>query len=169
MIDKILLSGQVGLGSTIKAVKSPSCFKHHADASTTAIEAKESDYLYIKESQIPNAGSGLFTAIPIYKDEVISIFKGKILSDLEAQRRATNGDDAYFINLPDWTIMDSMTVKGFAKYANDALGAVETTYKNNSKITLDENGKVCIVATRKISVGAEILCGYGSGYWKNRN
>jgi len=147
-------------------MKSSSCFKHYSDSSTHAIEAKETDYLYTKESQIPSAGIGLFTAIPIYKDEVISIFKGKILSDCEAQRRATNGDNAYFINLPDGTIMDSMTVKCFAKYANDALGLVETSHKNNSKITFDENGKVCIVATRKISVGAEIFCGYGSGYWK---
>ena len=63
--------------------------------------------------------------------------------------------------------MDSMTVKCFAKYANDASGLVETAHKNNSKITLDEHGKVCIVATRRIAVGAEIFCGYGSGYWKN--
>jgi hypothetical protein len=147
--------------------KSSSCFKHHSDSSNHAIEAKEADYLYIKESQIPSAGKGLFTAIPLYKDEVISIFKGKILSEMEAQRRAGKGNDEYFINLPDGTIMDSMTVKCFAKYANDASGLVETTHKNNSKITLDEHGKVCIVATRRIPVGAEIFCGYGSGYWKN--
>ena len=146
--------------------KSPSCFKHYSDSSTHAIEAKEADYLYIKESQIPEAGNGLFTAIPIYRDEVISLFKGKVLSDTEAQRRASRGKDTYFINLPDGTILDSMTVKCFAKYANDASGLVETMHKNNSKIALDENGKVCIVATRKITVGAEIFCGYGAGYWK---
>ena len=107
------------------------------------------------------------TAIPIYKDEVIAIFKGRILTDEEAIRRAAKGKDAYFINLPDGTIMDSMTVKCFAKYANDASGLTRTSHKNNSKITIDEDGRVCIVATRKIAAGAEIFCGYGSGYWKN--
>ena len=43
------------------------------------IESAESDYLYKALSQLPNSGNGLFTAINIYKDETISIFKGKIL------------------------------------------------------------------------------------------
>ena len=47
------------------------------------IEAKEEDYLYINQSQIPNSGKGLFTAIPIFKDEIISVFKGKILTELQ--------------------------------------------------------------------------------------
>ena len=143
------------------------CFKKHSSSDTYEIEAKESDYLYIKESQIASAGNGLFTAIPIYKDEVISIFKGKILSDTEAHHRASKGKDTYFINMPDGSIMDSMAVKGFAKYANDASGTTQSSFKNNSMIKLDENGKVCIVATKKISVGAEIFCGYGKQYWKN--
>ena len=105
----------------------------------TTIDAKELDYLYINESQIPGSGKGLFTAIPIYKDEIISVFKGEILSNIEAASRAKNGEDAYFINMPDGTILDSMKVKCFAKYANDALGSVKTTFKINSKITLDEN------------------------------
>jgi hypothetical protein len=142
-------------------------FKQYASSTTHKIEAKEHDYLYIKESQIPGSGNGLFTAIPIYRAEVISVFKGTILSDKEAQHRASKAKDAYFINLPDGTIMDSMTVKCFAKYANDAMGFTKTIHKNNSKISLDENGKVCIVATKKIPAGAEILCGYGTGYWKN--
>jgi len=148
-------------------MKSTSCFKQYSDASTHKIEAKEPDYLYVQVSQIPGSGDGLYTAIPIYRDEVISIFKGKILSDLQAEHRTTKGKDAYFINLPDGTIMDSMSVKCFAKYANDAMGFQKTAHKNNAKISLDENGKVCIVATKKIPAGAEIFCDYGKGYWRN--
>ena len=147
-------------------MKNTSCFKKYSNLTTYKIEAKEPDYLYIKESQIPGSGNGLFTAIPIYKDEVIAIFKGKILSDKEAQYRATNGENGYIINMPDGTLLDSMKVKCFAKYANDALGLVKTTYKNNSKITFDENGNVCIVAKRKILVDEEIFCSYGNKYWK---
>lgn len=161
------LSDGGGLYLLVSSMKTTSHLKQYSDSSTHKIEAREHDYLYIKESQIPCSGSGLYTAIPIYKDEVISIFKGKILSDKEAQHGAANAKDAYFINLPDGTIMDSMTVKCFAKYANDAMGFTKTNHKNNSKISLDENGKVCIVATKKIPAGAEILCGYGTGYWKN--
>jgi SET domain-containing protein len=148
-------------------MKSTTSYKKYSNSDSLQIDAAEHDYLYIQESQIPESGQGLFTAIPIYKDEVISIFKGKILSDKEAQRRAANGDDAYFINMPDGTIMDSMTVKCFAKYANDASGLIQSSFKNNSRITLDEYGKVCIVANKRISVGAEIFCGYGNGYWKS--
>ena len=144
-------------------------FKEYSDSTTFAIEAKEKDYLYIGKSRIPGAGNGLFTVIPIYKDEVISVFKGKILSDREAHLRAQKGEDGYFINLPDGTILDSRDVNCFAKYANDASGYVKTGYRNNSHITLDEDGNVCIVATRKIPANEEIYCAYGSSYWKRHS
>jgi len=147
-------------------MKNASSFKQYSNSINYKIEAKEADYLYINESQIPNSGKGLFTAIPIYKDEIISVFKGKILSKKEAESRASNNNDAYFINMPDGTILDSMKVKCFAKYANDALGFVKSKYKINSKITLDENGNVCIVASRDIIMGEEIFCSYGKKYWK---
>jgi hypothetical protein len=144
-------------------------FKEYSNSTTYAIEAKEKDYLYVRESRIPGAGNGLFTALPIYKDEVISVFKGKILSDKEARHRAENGEDGYFINLPDGTILDSKDVNCFAKYANDASGAVTTRCRNNSHITLDEDGNVCIVATRKIRANEEIYCAYGTRYWKKHS
>lgn len=148
-------------------MKNASHLKDYSKSVSYKIEAKEKDYLYIKGSQIPDSGNGLFTAISIYKDEVISIFKGQILSDKEAQSRVSKGEDAYFMNLPDGTILDAMKVKCFAKYANDASGLVKSLYRNNSKITLNEDGKVCIVASRNILVGSEIFCSYGKNYWKN--
>lgn len=131
------------------------------------IDAKEVDYLYIQESQILGSGNGLYTAIPIFKDEVIALFKGEKLSSTEAKIRSLRGEDDYFINLLDGTIMDSMHVKCFAKYANDALGFVKTKYKINSKISLDEEDNVCIVSDRDIKAGEEIFCSYGKSYWKN--
>ena len=130
------------------------------------IEALEDDYLYIKTSQIANAGNGLFTAIKIYKEEVISIFKGEILSAAQAKLRATNGNDKYFINMLDGSIMDSMPIDCFAKYANDAEGLSLLNFKNNSKIAIDDNNNVCIIATKNIKSGEEIFCGYGKKYWK---
>jgi len=131
------------------------------------IDAKEVDYLYLKTSGILNAGSGLFTSIKIYKNEVISLFKGDILSDTEAKRRANNNLDGYFISMLNGSIMDSNHVKCYAKYANDAEGMAVLKFKNNSKIALDEDDNVCLVALRNISIGEEIFCGYGKKYWVN--
>ena len=130
------------------------------------IEAPESDYLYIQDSQIPNAGKGLFTAIDIYPNEIISLFKGEILTDKEAQKRVSEGNDRYFINMLDGSILDSMNVDCFAKYANDAEAFSKSAFKNNSKITLDDDDNVCIVATKKIKSQQEIFCSYGVKYWK---
>lgn len=131
------------------------------------IDAKEADYLYLKASGIINSGKGLFTSIRIYKNEVISLFKGEILSHKEAAFRAQLKQDGYFISMLDGSIMDSMHIKCFAKYANDSEGFKKSSYKNNSKIALDENNKVCLVATRDIKIHEEIFCGYGKAYWKN--
>mgnify|MGYP001549333118 FL=1 len=130
------------------------------------IEAPESDYLYIQDSQITNAGKGLYTAIDIYPNEIISLFKGEILTDKEVQKRVSEGKDRYFINMLDGSILDSMNVDCFAKYANDAEAFSKLEFKNNSKITLDDDDNVCIVATKKIKSQQEIFCSYGVKYWK---
>lgn len=130
------------------------------------IEAEESDYLYVQESQLLNSGKGLFTAIEIYKEEIISVFKGEILSDEEAEIRATSREDGYFMNLLNGSILDCKNTDCFAKYANDATGFSTSDFKNNAKITLDESGNVCLVALKKIQSGDEIFCDYGKRYWK---
>ncbi len=130
------------------------------------IEAAEADYLYTSESQIEGAGMGLFSAIDIYKDEIVAVFKGEILSDQEAEIRAKAGEDRYFISLLDGSVMDSMNVNCFAKYANDAKGSKTSEFKNNCKIGLDEKDKVCILATKNIKANQELFCSYGKRYWK---
>jgi SET domain-containing protein len=136
---------------------------------SNTIEALESDYLYVGLSQLPDSGNGLFTAINIYKDEVISIFKGELLTEGQAKLRAKKGNDKYFINMIDGSIMDSMRVKCFAKYANDAEGFSKSKFKNSAKISLDEDDNVCIIATRNIKTSEEIFCSYGKKYWKKHS
>lgn len=133
------------------------------------IEAPESDYLYVSLSQIKDSGNGLLTAIDIYKGEIISLFKGEILSDSIALLRSKKGDDKYFINMTDGSIMDSMKVKCFAKYANDAAGFSNSDFRNNSKIAMNERNEVCLIATRNIKTGEEIFCSYGKKYWKKHS
>lgn len=130
------------------------------------IQAEESDYLYVTTSQLPNSGNGLFTAIALYKDEIIAQFKGKILSDKEATIRMNNAQDKYFMNLLNGKILDCMHTDCFAKYANDAEGFSKSDFKNNAKITLDDNNNVCLIAIKKIKSGEEIFCDYGKKYWK---
>ena len=138
----------------------------HTSNNINVIEAAEADYLYIETSQLPNAGFGLYTAIDIFKGETICIFKGKILTDKQAKTRAKKGNDQYFINMVDGSIMDSRKVKCFAKYANDAQGFANSGFKNNAEIALDDDDNVCIIATRKIKIAEELFCGYGKRYWK---
>lgn len=145
-------------------MKIPNTENHYVE--TDKIEALESDYLYIKSSQIKNAGKGLFTAIEIYKNEIISLFKGEIIDNIEAGKRAQQNNDKYFINLLDDTIMDSMYTDCYAKYANDAEGLAGSNFKNNAKITLDDDDNVCIKALKNIKSGDEVFCGYGKAYWK---
>jgi uncharacterized protein len=131
----------------------------------SSIEAPESDYLYIQNSTIEGAGLGLFTAIDIHCDEVITFFKGKILTQKQITVRINKNVDQYFINLRDGSVMDSKETRCFAKYANDAEGKSPSTFRNNAFITLNEDDKVCLVALRKIKIGDEIFCGYGKKYW----
>ena len=133
------------------------------------IDADEFDYLFIKTSQLLNSGNGLFTAIDIYKDEIIAVFKGEILSEKEAEIRVQNQKDNYFMNLLNGSILDCMNTDCFAKYANDASGISKSNYTNNAKITLDENNNVCLIALRKIKSGDEIFCDYGKKYWKKHS
>jgi len=137
----------------------------YSNVLTYKIDAKEEDYLFIKSSRIKGAGNGLFTAISIYKDEVICVFKGEQLTHEESIKRMLAGEDRYFINMVEGGIMDSMHVNCFAKYANDVVGS---QFKTNSKISLDENDQVCLVATRNIKKGEEIFCSYGKRYWKGK-
>ncbi|MDQ3047538.1 MAG: SET domain-containing protein [Bacteroidota bacterium] len=130
------------------------------------INAPESTYLYTGPSKLPRSGNGLMTAIDIYKGEIIARYKGEILTDSVAKVRALKGEDQYFITLLDGRIMDSKKVKCFAKYANDATGYENSKVKNNASISLDEEGNVCLIATRKIKSGEEIFCSYGKSYWK---
>lgn len=131
------------------------------------IDADESDYLYTDPSQIPGAGNGLFTAIKIYKNEVIAVFHGEILTKEEQEKRSSENEQAYFVVLLNGKIMDSKHTECFAKYANDAEGLTKSVFKNNSFITLDEKDRPCIVASRTIKAGEEVFCSYGKGYWEH--
>lgn len=133
------------------------------------IDLPEADYLYVEASQIEDAGLGLKTAIPIFKNERISLYKGEILTPQQITDRSDKNENQYFISLLDGGIMDSKHTECFAKYANDAEGGISNEFKNNAKISLDQENNICLIATRKIKAGEEIFCSYGKRYWKKEN
>lgn len=65
------------------------------------IDAANLDYLYVKISQLPNAGKGLYTAIAIYKEERIAIFNGIKRNVIAAQEYIATGLDQYFMVLSE--------------------------------------------------------------------
>lgn len=129
---------------------------------------EEAQFLEVKESQIPNSGRGLFLRSKKSKGEIVALFRGEVLTYEAAQSRADKQEDGYFINMSNGTILDSMHVECYAKYANDAHGLGKTKFKTNTEIQL--SGKpdiVYLIALRDIQAGEEIFTSYGRKYWKN--
>jgi SET domain-containing protein len=131
------------------------------------IDVEEVEYLYIDTSLIIGAGKGLFTAINIHKNEIISIYKGELLQEKSANRRIELGQNDFFMNLPNGKILDAKNTDCFAKYANDAKGVQSSSYKNNALITVNHKNQICLVARVNIKAGSEIFCSYGKAYWIN--
>ena len=126
----------------------------------------EADYLYTDESQLKDAGKGLFTAIQIYKGETIARYKGRELSEAQIEKSIALNHDQYFMKLPNGGIFDTKQSKGFAKYANDAEAMGGSAFKNNAQIGMDESENICLIAKKNIRAGEEIFCSYGKNYWK---
>jgi len=124
--------------------------------------------LVVKKSQLPKSGKGLYTLENIPKGEYIIEYKGEIITDKEATRRAAE-DDCYgymfYIN-KNRCIDAYYTTEHKARYANDAagLGRVEDLKNNSVYETIDK--KCFIKSTRNIKAGEEIFVSYGKEYWK---
>lgn len=129
---------------------------------------KEKYKLVVKKSQLPKSGKGLYTKEDIKKGEFILEYKGEIITDKEATRRAAE-DDCYgymfFIN-KNLCIDAYHTPQHLARYANDAKGLARVeNLKNNAEYEIV--GKKCFIkATKSIKSGEEIFVSYGKEYWK---
>lgn len=120
--------------------------------------------LYIKESTIPNAGSGLFTSVAIPKGTRIAEYKGKITNWEDANHQDGLNPYIYFVN--ENHVIDSLNHKKTpARYANDAKGMKKIKGINNNAEYAEEGVRVFIDATKDIPADSEILVGYGKEYW----
>ena len=53
------------------------------------------EYLKVKKSQLPKAGKGLFTKLPVKKGEAVIEYKGEIIDWKEYQVRVDENKDGY--------------------------------------------------------------------------
>jgi predicted O-linked N-acetylglucosamine transferase (SPINDLY family) len=119
---------------------------------------------------VPTTFDGWMKILKAVPDSVLFLYATNKWAEanlkIEAEKRAQLGNDKYFMNMLDGSILDAMHSECFAKYANDAEAFSKLEFKNNSKITLDDEDNVCLIATKKIKSGGEIFCSYGAQYWK---
>lgn len=122
--------------------------------------------LIVKKSQLPKAGKGLFTKVPIEKGQKVIEYKGKIINWNQYLKAVDNDKDGYLFFISDDRCIDAYdTPQHKARYANDARGLSRHKGLTNNCVYEVENNKCYIVATKKIEAGQEIFVDYTKEYW----
>lgn len=124
---------------------------------------QEKDYLFVKKSQIPASGNGLYTLITIPANYIVAEFYGKIISKTQWANQVFSKSAEHCINIDDDHVFDYSQHDGFAKIANDA-GFGQSKFQNNSVISRVDN-KFVICSTKTIYAGQEIFVAYGNAFW----
>src|SRR5438270_13904077 len=120
-------------------------------------------WLVVKKSKIPNAGKGLFTKKFIPKGTRIVEYKGRITNWKEMKYAWENG---YIYNINNNHVIDaSRTLKGLARYANDARGISRVKGVRNNCVYINDGLRAYIESIKDIEAGSEILVDYGKDYW----
>lgn len=122
--------------------------------------------LKVKKSQLPNAGKGLYTTVPIEKGEKIVEYKGEIITWKEYTKRVEENKDGYLLYVNNKRCIDAFsTPQHIARYANDAAGLSRVKGLRNNSYYDIEKGRGYIVSKRKINAGEEIFVDYTKEYW----
>lgn len=112
--------------------------------------------LVVKKSRLH--GKGLFAAAAIPWGVKIIEYKGELISDAVAEKRAAKGADSIF-ELGDNRNIDGAANGNDARYINHAR-------ENPNCFVLREDGRIWIVAgIEGIRKGEELTFDYGSGYY----
>src|SRR5450631_991645 len=120
--------------------------------------------LFVRSSNIPKGGRGLFTKKNIRKGERIVEYKGKMVSWKEVDHR--NGRNAYIYYINRNNVLDAYTYKkALGRYANDARGIGRVKGITNNSAYNSEGLRVYIEAIKDIPAGSEIFVAYGKEYW----
>ena len=118
--------------------------------------------LELKDSQIENAGIGLFTKEKIKKNRLIGYYGGELL-----KVKNENYDPDYSIEINNRYVIDgSKYPRPFTSMMNDAH---KSKFSNNCEFIVDlAKKRVEMRATRIINEGEELFIDYGEEYWETR-
>lgn len=120
--------------------------------------------LFVKTSNLPDAGKGLFAKVDIAKNEIVTEYQGRLAAWKDVENDADNG---YIFHINDDLVIDaSKDLGSFGRYANDAAGLNRIKGLTNNAEYIEEDTHVFIKAKRKIPAGTEVFVSYGPGYWK---
>ncbi|HSL86179.1 MAG TPA: SET domain-containing protein [Bacteroidales bacterium] len=118
------------------------------------MKTKPSDKIYLGESNIPDAGRGVFAADTIDKDEVVEVCPVLVLPTKDyALAKQTILRDYYFM----WGKKTSAICLGYGSFYNHSYEP-NTTYKKNLADKTIE-----FVALKKIKKNEEITVNYNYG------
>lgn len=120
-----------------------------------------SKYLVVKNSQIKEAGKGVFTTIDIPVLTPVIEYIGI--------KREDKHDDHTYCYVIDGTCIDATDIKTSNKcrWINDSIGSDFDDNLTWVEDTLDE--RVWMVATRNIKAGEELFIAYGDEYWEEES
>lgn len=123
------------------------------------------NFLYVKRSQLPDSGKGLFTKVPITKGTRIVEYKGKLQKWKDVKH--LDGINGYLMYITRNAVIDALPAKHtLGRYANDAKGLSKVQGLLNNAEYVSEGNRCYIEATRAIKRREEILVDYGKEYWQ---
>jgi SET domain-containing protein len=121
-------------------------------------------FLYLKKSNLPGAGKGLFTRVDIPKGTRIVEYKGRLQPWKEVKDE--DGYNHYLFKLNSRRAVNALPYKkALGRYANDARGFVRIKGLRNNADYETKGNRVYIDARRNIKRGEEILVEYGGNFW----
>ncbi len=121
-------------------------------------------HLFVRKSNLPGAGKGLFTKVDIRRGERIVEYKGRRQPWKEVKHE--DGYNGYLLRLDRSTAINALPYKkALGRFANDASGLSRKKGLVNNA-TYNIYGDRCFIeATRTIAAGGEILVSYGREFW----
>lgn len=109
------------------------------------------DKIIVKDSNVH--GKGIFTQVPINKDQRILVIEGEMIDAAECIRRENEENNVYIFWKDDNTYIDTSSSEKI-KYINHSCNA-------NCYIDEDENALLILVASRDIQPNEELTIDYG--------
>ena len=121
--------------------------------------------LFIRKSNLPQAGKGLFTKIDISKSTRILEYKGKKRKWKEVKH--LDGYNGYLMYITRNAVIDALHYKKtLGRYANDARGFGRIPKLRNNCEYVSEGDRCYLEAKRSIKKGEELLVDYGKEFWQ---